>query len=232
VAGVGLLALSAVPVVLSLNRGVWLGLGLTLAFAVFWLIRNGNVLALVAVGLGVVVAAVLLLSTPLTSVVQSRFDNPHSDSIRGFTISRTLEVVQESPVLGFGATRRTLGSADSIAVGRGSDCARCGNPVLGSTGQLWLVLIAQGFVGAALYVGFFLRAAWAFRHDRSPLAWAAMLSILLPLFYMLLYNALVVPMLITFMSIALLWRNDQHRRAVNEAATPAVLGPAPLGGAA
>ncbi|WP_236830757.1 O-antigen ligase [Blastococcus sp. KM273128] len=212
-AGVLVLALAAIPVVHSLNRGVWIGLGLTVLFAALWLARNGNLGALLGLAVSVVLVVVLVLTTPLTSTIQQRLDNPKSDGIRGFTVSRTLEVVQESPVLGFGSTRRALGSSNSIAVGRDEDCSNCGNPLLGSNGQLWLLLIAQGVVGAALYLGFFTRVLWAYRRDRSALAAAAFLSIGLPFVYMFLYNALVVPLLISFLSVALLWRNDQARRA-------------------
>jgi hypothetical protein len=211
VAGIAVLATSVVPIVYSLNRGVWIGLGVVVLFSALWLARNGHGFALTAMAVATCLAGLVVLVSPLSDVVQQRLDNPHSDGIRAFTISRTLEVVQDSPLIGYGSTRRALGSGNSIAVGRNAECTKCGNPALGSTGQLWLVLIAQGFVGAALYVGFLLRAMWAFRRDRTALGWASMLAVVLPLLYMFLYNALVVPLLITFLAIGLLWRNDMAR---------------------
>ncbi len=221
-AGLALLAVSLVPVVYSLNRGVWIALAAALAFSVVWLVRNGNVLAIGGLVAALVLAVPVAAVSPLTALVEQRLDNPHSDGIRAFTISRTLDVAEQSPVLGFGSTRRALGSGQSIAVGRDEDCAKCGNPALGSTGQLWLVIIAQGFVGAALYVGFLVRSVWAYRRDRSAVGWAAMLALLLPLLYMFLYNALVVPMLVSFLAIGLLWRNQQAGDAA-VAAGPAVV---------
>jgi hypothetical protein len=218
-AGLAVLALSVVPVVYSLNRGVWIGVGVIVAFTAVWLARNGNLIGVTALVAGLVVAGGLVLFSPLTGVVSDRLANPHSDGIRAFTITRTLEVTQHSPILGFGSTRRALGSSDSIAVGRDAECPRCGNPVLGSTGQLWVVAISQGFVGAALFVGFQLRTLWAFRRDRTAVGWAATLTVVLSLLYMFLYNALVIPLLITFLGIGLLWRNDQAPRA--EPAPPA-----------
>jgi hypothetical protein len=225
--GLGVLAVSVIPVVVSLNRGVWIGVGVIVVFTVFWLTRNGNLLGLIALVLGLAVAVFVFFSSSLTSVVEQRLAHPKSDGVRSFTISRTLEVAQNSPILGFGSTRRTLGSSNSIVAKRTAECQNCGNPVLGSTGQLWLVIMAQGFVGAALYVGFLLRSMWAYRRDRSATAWAAQLGILLPLLYMFLYNALVIPLLITFLSIGYLWRQDQARRAALEVApSPA---PTPAG---
>lgn len=222
--GILVLVLAMVPVVESLNRGVWLALGLTVVFTAGWLARSGRFAGLAALTLGLVVATVLVLVSPLGSVVQGRLDNPHSDGVRAFTITRTLEATQHSPVLGFGSSRRPLGSNNSIAVGRDENCQTCGNPPLGSTGQLWLLLISQGVVGTALYLGFMVRTLWAFRRDRSPVAGASVLAIGLPFLYMLLYNVLIVPLLITFLAIALLWRNDQQRRS--RAGLPQVTGAA------
>jgi hypothetical protein len=160
----------------------------------------------------------------LTGVIQDRLSHQKSNGIRAFTTVNTLQVVEHSPVLGFGSTRRAMGSSNSITVGRSAKCTNCGNPVLGSNGQLWLVLIAQGVGGALLYLGYFLRTMWAFRRDRSALAGAAMLAIALPFLYMFVYNAVVIPLLITFLSIGLLWRNAQQEP---DEADEAVVAPVP-----
>ena len=118
-----------------------------------------------------------------------------------------------SPIIGFGSTRAAVGSSQSIAVGKSIDCQRCGNPTIGSNGQLWLLLIAQGFVGAALYIAFFLRSAWVYRRDGTSIGAAGWLACVLPLFYMFIYNALVVPLVISLVSIGLLWRNAQARHS-------------------
>jgi hypothetical protein len=212
-AGLGVLVLSLIPIVHSLNRGLWIGLGATVLFVVYWLARNGRVGMLVALVLCVVLGGGAVVASPLTTVVEQRLAHPKSDGIRSFTTARTWDVATHSPIVGYGSTRRALGSSNSIAVGRSNKCTNCGNPILGSNGQLWLVLIAQGFVGAALYLGYFLRTMWAYRRDRSAIGGAAMLALVLPFLYMFVYNALVIPLMITFLAIGLLWRNDQQRLA-------------------
>ena len=209
VAGALLLVVAAVPIVYSLNRGLWLGLGLVVLVSAVRLAIRGRMAAVVALGLLVVIAAVAVLATPLAGIVQGRLDNPKSNGIRGFTLEVTLEAVSYSPVLGFGSPRAALGSSNSIAIGQSADCRRCGNPTIGSNGQLWLLLIAQGYGGAALYISFFLRSLWAFRRDRSPIGDAGLLAVGLPLFFMFVYNALTVPLVISFLSLALLWRNTR-----------------------
>jgi hypothetical protein len=209
IVGAGILALAAIPVVYSLNRGLWLALGLTVAFMAVRLAMRGRVAALALLGVTLVAAAVLLVATPLSGIVQGRLDNPHSNDIRTFTTVKTLEAVEHSPVLGLGATRSAMGSANSIAVGETPDCPSCGNPILGSNGQLWLVLISQGYGGVVLFVGFFVRSAWAYRRDRSAIGDAGLLALGLSLFFMFIYNAVVIPLVITFLSLALLWRNQR-----------------------
>ena len=220
VAGALLLVAAAVPIVYSLNRGLWIGLGLVIVVSAVRLALRGRMAAVVALGVLVCIAAVAVLATPLSGIVQGRLDNPKSNGIRGFTLEVTLEAVSHSPVLGFGAPRAALGSSNSIAVGQSEDCSKCGNPTIGSNGQLWLLLIAQGYVGAALYVGFFLRSLWAYRRDRSPIGDAGLLAVGLPLFFMFVYNALTVPLVISFLSLALLWRNA---REPDTGATPSGL---------
>lgn len=210
VLGVIGLGLVAIPIVYSLNRGLWAGLALMLAFMAVRLALRGRFAVIGALVVGAVIAGVIVLASPLGQIIEARFDNPRSNAIRAFTLDRTLDVLEESPVLGFGATRAALGSSNSIAIGADQDCPRCGNPTLGSNGQLWLLLIAQGIGGAVLYVGFFLRSLWAYRHDRTPIGDAGLLALFMPLFFMFVYNALTMPLVISFLSLALLWRNHRE----------------------
>lgn len=204
------LALAAIPVVYSLNRGLWAGLALIVVVTAVRLALRGRLAVIGALVVGAVLAGVIVLASPLGEIIQARFDNPKSNAIREFTLDRTLDVLEESPVLGFGATRAALGSSNSIAVGADQDCPRCGNPTLGSNGQLWLLLIAQGIGGAALFIGFFLRSLWAYRRDRTPIGDAGLLALVMPLFFMFVYNALTMPLVISFLSLALLWRNQRQ----------------------
>ena len=163
--------LAAVPVVYSLNRGLWIGLGAGRglhgrpAGAARAAARSSARSSSARV-----IAGVIVLASPLGADHRGAASTTRRATRSAtFTIDRTLEVLEESPVLGFGSTRAALGSSNSIAVGADADCPRCGNPTLGSNGQLWLLLIAQGIGGAVLYIGFFVRSLWAFRRDRTPI---------------------------------------------------------------
>ena len=222
--GVLVLLAAAIPVVYSLNRGLWIGLALTVLFVALRLALRGRLLAIGVLIVGLVVASAVLLLSPLTGIIEGRLDNPKSDGIRAFTAEVTWDVVDQSPVVGFGSTRPALGSSNSIAIGRTADCPSCGNPTVGSNGQFWLLLVAQGYVGTALYLAYFLRTMWAYRRDDSATGAAAMLACGLPFLYMFLYNALVVPLLITFLAIGLLWRNDRDDRTCGGDEAPVDVG--------
>ncbi|GII93262.1 O-antigen ligase family protein [Sinosporangium siamense] len=203
----GVLALAAIPVVYSLNRGLWIGLGLSVAYLAVRLRGRARV---VLCGLAVCGVLVFLL-TPLHNVVTNRLDKPHSNNIRAFTISSTIAAAAHSPVIGYGNTRNAEGGRRSITTGKTSWCAACGHPPMGSDGQLWHLMIAQGFSGAALYIVFFLGAIRRYWKDRSPIGLAGVLVMILVLFYMFIYDGLITPISLYLISFALLWRNSLTR---------------------
>ena len=207
-----LLAVAVVLVVISLNRGTWLALVLIGAYIMVRLIAWGRLWALGVMCAALAVGTIVFVVTPLHVLVAERLAHPHSNNRRIFTIVRTFEASTHSPVLGFGTTRTARGSAQSIAIGESASCPRCGNPTLGSNGQLWLLLISQGYTGVLLYVGFFTYLAARYWRDRTPLGVTGTLVLLLSLYYMLVYNAIVTPLSLTMLSLALLWRNDIERK--------------------
>ncbi|MFC4122200.1 hypothetical protein [Nonomuraea zeae] len=197
------IALAAVPVVYSLNRGLWIGLGLAV---VYLIVRVGGRTRVALCG-AVAAGALVFALSPLASLVAQRLDKPHSNDIRAFTVSATVAAAGHSPVIGFGNTRNATGNHRTITTGKTQWCGGCGHPPLGSDGQLWLLIITQGFTGAALYVAFFLGAIRRHWRDRSPIGLAGVLVMGLVLLYMFIYDGLVTPLSLYLISFALLWRN-------------------------
>lgn len=208
-----LVVVAIVPAVYSLNRGLWIGLALTAAYVV---IRNavaGRLAALAIVVISVSLLFLVAVLTPVADLVSQRIETGKSNSIRVFTTQQTLEAVGTSPIIGLGSTRAAIGSSQSIAVGKSLDCPRCGNPTLGSNGQVWLMLMSQGLVGASLYTAFFLYGIWRFRRDRTAIGHAGVLVLLLALVYMFIYNALVAPLCFYLLAYVLLARNERLQGA-------------------
>lgn len=209
--------IAAIPIVYSLNRGMWIGFGIIIVYIAVRMAARGKFLVLGTLMCGIAVAGLVFIFSPLQTIVSERLANPHSDDIRTTLAETSVKDALSSPVIGYGSTRKLLGSSQSIAVGHSSTCPQCGNASIGSTGQLWLLLIANGFVGTFLYVGFFIYAVWRYRGDRSPIGLAGSLSMLLPLWYMFTYVTVGSSLVIAFMGLGLLWRNERaHAEAVAE----------------
>jgi hypothetical protein len=220
------LAVSSIPIIYSLNRGLWIGLGAAVLYLSVRSALQGRVRILVAT---VVVAGVALMgvvASPLYGVVQERLAHPHSNEARQNTSLAAVDAAVASPVLGFGSTRSVVGSAQTIAVGRSESCPQCGNAAIGGAGQMWLLLVAQGFLGLILYVGFFVRTLWTYRHDRSPVAMGATLVIGLGLLYLPVYGSVGTPLALYMIAVALLWRQRRLSAPPRRSATdhgPAVV---------
>ncbi|GIF06489.1 hypothetical protein [Actinoplanes siamensis] len=202
------LLVSVAPAVVSLNRGLWIGIGVILLYVSARYVLAGKLWILGALTLAAAAVAVALSATPLGGTVQARLDNGKSNGVRAFLTERALAGFAESPVIGYGGTRNTLGGRNSITVGESSECERCGNFTIGGNGQLWQLLFAHGAVGAAGYLGFFAYGLWRFRHDRSAIGVAGSAALVSSFSAMLWYNSLVTPLAFLVLAYALLWRNS------------------------
>jgi hypothetical protein len=208
-AALGLLAVAAVPAVYSLNRGMWIGLAVMAVWLAFRLAARGRFMALMATAGAAAVLAAALVASPLGEVARQRLDQGHSNGIRTYLAERAVAGMAESPVIGFGSTRSTLGGRHSIVVGPSPDCPRCGGFTIGGNGQLWQLLFAHGLLGTAAYLGFFGYGLWRFRRDHSPVGLAGSAALVGSFASMLWYNALVTPLAFAMLGYALLWRNAQ-----------------------
>jgi hypothetical protein len=207
------LLLACVPLIDSLNRGVWIGIGLTVGYVCWRAVVAGRPAIPLAVVGALVVAFGLFAVTPLATTVVSRLQHPHSNSIRSDLSGQAFRAALSSPIVGYGSTRSAIGSTQGIGIGKSATCVSCGNAPIGSNGQLWLLLIANGFVGTALYFGFFMYPVWRYRRDRTAIGIAGRLVLLLSLFYALVYSISSSTLIIVAISMAMLWRNDQAGRA-------------------
>ena len=204
------LAVAIVPVVYSLNRGLWIGLAVVAVYTAAQLARRGRFGALTGVGIAAAGLVVALAVTPLGDIVGQRVDDGKSNGVRLYLTEHAIQGVQESPLIGFGSTRNTQGGRQSITVGESADCARCGNFTVGGNGQVWQLLFAHGLLGTFAYLGFFGYALWRFRADTSPIGLAAGGAIVSTFAAMFWYNALVTPLAFAFCAYALLWRNSRE----------------------
>jgi hypothetical protein len=206
------LVISLVPVVYSLNRGLWLALGVGGCYLALRLVQLGHLRAVTALVGTVVVGAIAFLASPLGAMALRRLESPHSNDRRGRLAEETVRSVLEgSPLLGFGSTRDVQGSFFSLAGGATPDCPACGVPPLGTQGQLWLVLFSQGLVGLALFLAFFARQLAAAWKDTSPLAIAVCCVLVFFGIELFVYDTYDAPMVTVMIALGLLARQPDAR---------------------
>ncbi|HUC58974.1 MAG TPA: hypothetical protein VMA95_16350, partial [Streptosporangiaceae bacterium] len=213
--------IAGIPLLYSLNRGAWIGAGLSVAYLAVRFALKGRTALLAGLATLIAIGALLIVVTPLGGIVTSRLQHGRSNNLRANLSSLSVTDGLASPILGYGDTRQEQGSPNSIAVGPSLKCPTCGQLEVGSTGQLWLVLVCDGVLGAALYLGFFCYELWYFRHDQSPEAVAGVLVILLSFVYLFTYDAVGAPIGFTMLSVALMWKNRLYLRELSAAAAPA-----------
>jgi capsular polysaccharide biosynthesis protein len=214
------LAAAVVPIVYSLNRGLWVSLMLGAIFGVIWLGTRGRLFALITSLVILVIAVVIFSVTPLQDLLAERLDSPHSNERRGQLLVETVASTAEgSPIVGFGGPRDVQGSFASIAGGATPDCPACDVPPLGTQGQLWMVIFSQGFIATAFFLAFFgvqIGRSWRARTKVQVAGMSVLFFFLLQLF---IYDTLGMPLYTVMVAIALMWR--AHRR--EQQTTAAVL---------
>jgi hypothetical protein len=155
---VAMLLISLVPMVVSLNRGMFLSLGLGVVYVAIRYARRGRIAALAAMfGLVCVVAAIVVF-TPLGHLLNSSFSSTHgnSNTTRESLYQQAYQGANKSPLFGHGSPEPVSGQSDS--------------PPIGTQGQLWMVLYSNGYPAAALFVLFMLCVIWQTRRVRDPAA--------------------------------------------------------------
>jgi hypothetical protein len=206
-----LLAASAIPIVMSLNRGLWLSLGLGLLYASWRFALLGRGAAFGGVLLLFAVLGLIIAFTPLRELVADRLVTGHSNRARITLASEAGEGVLDSPLLGYGSPRP---SAENPNL-----------PSVGTQGQLWLVLFSHGIPGALFFVGWFVYVAWASRRGGSWATFWCHITVVIVLLQLPYYGMLPSQIHVVILASALALRERRERaagRVAAEAGVPAV----------
>jgi hypothetical protein len=209
---VAIVALAIVPVALSQDRGLWIGVIVAIVYFAARLALHGKVTLLAALCGTLAVAAVIILASPLSTLISQRLQNGKSNSIRGSLTQIAIKDAESSPIIGYGDSRHMIGSPQSIAIGSKINCHSCGNTSVGSNGQLQMLLVTTGFLGAGLYIGFFAYSAWRYRRDTTPYGMVGELILILGFVFMTVYEAAGPVLAFSMLAIALMWKNDRELR--------------------
>lgn len=185
-------AASVVPAVSTLNRGMFIGLGVVGAWAALQAVRRGRVLIVLA---GVVItplAGALWIASPSGQSLIHRLESTNSTVDRALLYRLTLEGALDSPLFGYGSPRP---APDPWL------------PSLGTQGQLWTVLYSNGFVGTALFLGCLL-SVLALAWRRTDPVGAVMGGIVAATVVESLYYGMMTGLMVTMVAVGLVLRPD------------------------
>jgi hypothetical protein len=198
-----LLLASAPPAAATLNRGMFLAIGLVLVYGSIRLAIRGRVVALiVAVGVGVLGVTVALWAGVLEQL-QERLHYSQTNLGRQTIYREAFDGALQSPLFGHGAPRPSQTLDISI----------------GTQGQVWNVMFSYGFLALGFFLGWFaLAVLQSARAQTQPGLWVhATLFIVCFTFFFYGYDG--VQLTVAMTAAALAYRN---RRAEAERSPPDV----------
>jgi hypothetical protein len=205
--GAVLLVIAILPIVYSLNRGLWIGLFFALAFISVRMAMLGNTRVLQVTVASVVLGAVIFVASPLYDLVTLRVETPHSNDRRSTVASDVVtKTVDGSPLFGFGDTRAVTGSFASIAGGETPDCHQCAAPPLGTQGFMWRLIFTTGLAGAVFFLSFMGAQLFRFVGARDPVALTGCSVILMCLIFNFVYDSLESPLFTVMIAVGLMNR--------------------------
>jgi hypothetical protein len=148
---IGLLILAIAPLVFSLDRGSWLSAGIGATYGIFRLSgAKGRTARMAKAARSMVLAGlvigVLVLISPLGSLILLRLNNGYGDQHRLTLYSSSLTLVSRSPLLGYGAP---------VSLSTINPAAPPG-PSIGTHGTLWTILVSNGIPAFTFFALWFL----------------------------------------------------------------------------
>lgn len=209
-----LLAAACVPAFATLNRGMFLALGIVLAYASLRLALRGRLLPLSMVVGGVSVGLAVAVSAGVLARLQERLHYSRTNLGRQTIYREAFDGAMNSPIFGHGAPQASTTVDVSI----------------GTQGQVWNVMFSYGFVALAFFLGFFLLAvlqSWKAR-GQADLWVHATLFVTFVTFFFYGYDGIQLTVGMTAAALALRARRVEPAAAAQDqtrdaAAEPAVL---------
>lgn len=199
------LAASVVPIVLSLNRGLWALLLLAGLYVVVRRSPGGRSRTTAMVILAILAIGTSIVATPLGDPVRDALNtrSGDSDERRGILYEETFERTLESPVVGYGAPRPSERTNQSV----------------GSHGQIWSVMFSHGFLAAGLFVGFMFSLVWQSRNPTTMTGMWLHVTLVVGLVQVLFYGQLPQQLFIIVSVAALTQRGGEGRPARSPSTT-------------
>jgi polysaccharide biosynthesis protein PslJ len=194
-----LLVASLVPIVISANRGLWVGLAAGLVYAAVRVALRGNARALVAIVGFLALVAALVALTPLERYVGDRLAHQHSNERRESLADQAVAGALERPLLGYGGPRESSETPNA--------------PDIGTHGQVYLVIFSHGVPGLAFFLGWWLWVLWiSHRAATGPPLWCHVM-LLIGVLEFLYYDMMPTQLHLMMVVAAVAWRDREAQAA-------------------
>ncbi|WP_328348499.1 O-antigen ligase family protein [Micromonospora sp. NBC_00421] len=148
------LPLSMVPAFMTLNRGMFLGLGAGLTYLGLRALVRGNAKLIASIGGLVLLVWVVSLVVPVQELIDNRVSSTDTNVDRMDLYVRTLQAVERSPLLGYGAPN----SVDTTLA----------EEPLGTQGMVWQVLYSHGIPALIAFLAWLVLIAKRLATAVSP----------------------------------------------------------------
>lgn len=188
------LVLALPPMLLSVNRGLWISVGAIFAVVAVRSFLAGRTGPLRMLGLGIAAIAVLVVVTPAGEIVGGRLSEGDANSRAGI-YSEAWNGALESPILGWGGPRPSINPF---------------SPAVGTHGHFWYAMFSHGFVGLALFVAWL---GWAFHRGamrRDPVSIMLASVVFVAALQMFFYNFFPSVLPIILIATGLMLRPDDR----------------------
>lgn len=194
---------SVAPALLTLNRGMLIGIGLAMVYTSWRLLLLGRPKPLAALALGGVLIGALYFALPIQERLDARLGlEGSSTETRASLYQQSIDSVPESPVFGFGVPQE--GDPNG--------------PPVGTQGQVWMILVTAGPVALVTSLGWLLLAVLQSRRRRDLYGFAAHVALLVSTFELFYYGVLPYGLPLMMVAAALALRPADDVRPYAEAA--------------
>ena len=217
-AGVVGLLVALPPIILSVNRGLWISIAAISSVVAFRSFLAGRSAPLKILAGGILLVGIVLIATPVGSVVSGRLSESDAGARAGI-YGEAWSGAKQSPILGWGGPRPSTNPF---------------SPAVGTHGHAFFAMFAHGFVGLALYVSWMISAMYLASHRRDQVSIALASVIFVGALQMFFYNAFPVPLPIMLVAVGLIFRDDDRpfagRPALSRSTSSTTPRPVPGGG--
>jgi hypothetical protein len=164
--GVALLLFGIYPVLVSVNRGLWMALIIAFVYFAARKALRGRFTAVAVLVAAVVATAALFVLTPAGGLVADRLDNSEkSNAARSNLYELAWQGAKASPLVGNGVPHPVPNDPDS--------------PPIGTHGLIWYLMYIHGFPGLVLFLGWLTVEVFRSGRVRSTLGWWTHLSLVI-----------------------------------------------------